>query len=79
MNLEAIYGSNKNFLLNALPHIGSALTGSVEDLLRDVEYIILAQTPNAEQAAILAASGLPSLNLVKSSLDFVPRLAATNE
>ncbi len=79
VNLEAIYGSNKNFLLNALPHIGSALTGSVEDLLQDVEYIILAQTPNAEQAATLAASGLPSLNLVKSSLDFIPRLATTNE
>lgn len=74
VNLEAIYGSNKNFLLSALPHIGSALTGRVEDLVLDVDYIILAQRPNAAHAAVLAASGLPSLDLVKPSLDFVPRV-----
>jgi GDP-mannose 6-dehydrogenase len=79
VNLEAIYGSNKNFLLNALPHIGGALTGRVEDLVLDVEHLILAQTPNEAQAAILAASGLPVLNLVKPSLDFVARLATSNE
>jgi GDP-mannose 6-dehydrogenase len=78
VNLESIYGSNKNFLLNAVPHIGNALTSRVEDLTACAEYLILAQKPAPAHLAVLEASGLPVLDLVGPSLQFVPRQPSSN-
>lgn len=67
IRLDNIYGANRNFILNAIPHIGRLLDNSVEDLLSWASYLVVTQKPSAELAAQITASGLPVLDLVGSS------------
>ena len=69
IRLEEIYGSNRNFILQQIPHIGRLLQPSVDKVLDWADHLIVAQKPSAEIAAQVAASGLPVLDLVGSSLD----------
>ncbi len=48
IQLDAIYGSNQAFLLNALPHIGRSMEKSLEAVLGWAEVIVVTQEPNAE-------------------------------
>jgi len=63
IRLDEIYGSNRNFVMQALPHIGRLMVGTADELLEWGERITVAQKPSAEFAARLQASGLPGLNL----------------
>lgn len=63
IQLDRIYGSNRNFLLSALPHIGSRVDRTLEDLLAWADHIVLTHRPAAEDAARLAHSRLPVLDL----------------
>jgi GDP-mannose 6-dehydrogenase len=67
IRLEEIYGSNRNFILQQIPHIGRLLQPNVEKVLDWADYLIVAQKPTEEMAAKIAASGLPVLDLVGSS------------
>ncbi len=69
IRLEEIYGSNRNFILQQIPHIGRLLQPNVEKVLDWADHLIVAQKPTAEMAAQIAASGLPVLDLVGSSLN----------
>ena len=64
VKIEEIYGTNRNFLLEALPHIGKAMAASLDDLLGWADTLVIAQKPPAEMAERLRASGLPMLDLV---------------
>jgi GDP-mannose 6-dehydrogenase len=68
IQLDEIYGSNRNFILQQIPHIGKLLQPGIEAVLTWADHLILAQKPNQEMAGKIAASGLPVLDLVGSGL-----------
>jgi GDP-mannose 6-dehydrogenase len=63
IQLERIYGSNRDFLLSSIPPIGSRLERTLQDLLAWADYIVLAQRPGTDDAPALSKSGLPILDL----------------
>jgi GDP-mannose 6-dehydrogenase len=63
IQLDQIYGSNRNFVLNAIPHIGKLLQPAIEGVLGWATHLVIAQTPSAEMMARLKSSGLPVINL----------------
>ena len=48
IQLDAIYGANRSFILNAIPHIGKVIQPSFEDLARWADVLVVAQklSPN---------------------------------
>jgi GDP-mannose 6-dehydrogenase len=75
IQLDAIYGSNQAFLLNALPHIGRSMEKSLEKLLTWAEVIVVTQDPNAESKKILASSPVAVINVAAAEPTTVPALA----
>lgn len=65
IKLEEIYGANRQFVLNALPHIGKLLVPSLEDLAGWCDHIVIAQKPSPALDAQLQSSGKPRLDLVR--------------
>jgi len=63
IRIEDIYGSNRNFILNSIPHIGRLMAPSLEDMFGWADQIVLTQKPAAEVAARIRASGLSVLDL----------------
>ena len=64
IRLEEIYGSNRNFALAAIPHIGKLMASSLEEFIGWSARLVIAQKPSPPMAAALDSSGLPALNLV---------------
>ncbi len=64
IQLETIYGSNRNFILESIPHIGRLMAADLNGLLNWADHLVLAQKPNSEVAAKIGKSELPVLNLV---------------
>lgn len=60
IQLDQIYGTNKNFILNAIPHISRLMCATVDELL-DCEQLVVVQKPAREFATKLA--GRPVLDL----------------
>lgn len=63
---DRIYGSNRNYLLMAIPHIGKLFDASLEDMLGWADYLVMAQRASAPYQKIIDASGLPVIDLVNS-------------
>jgi GDP-mannose 6-dehydrogenase len=68
VRLDLIYGSNRNFILNALPHIGRLLFSDLGELLRWCDCIVVAQKPSPQAAHQIASAGKPILNLAAAPL-----------
>lgn len=66
INVDSIYGTNRDFLLNAIPHIGRLMQPGVEAVLEWADHVIVAQRPGAQLAARIRESGRPVLDLVKA-------------
>jgi GDP-mannose 6-dehydrogenase len=66
IQLDALYGSNRNFILQTIPHIGRLMQPALEDLLGWADHLVLAQKQTAATTAKIAASGLPVLDLVNA-------------
>lgn len=64
IQMDRIYGANKNFVLNAVPHIGKLLTGSVDEMLEGCASVIIAQKPTPDAITRIEASGLAVLNVI---------------
>ncbi len=64
IQIDQIYGTNRNFVLNAIPHIGKLLSPSLDELLANSEHVILAQKPTADAITRIQSTGLPVLNVV---------------
>jgi len=64
IQIEAIYGKNRNFVMQAIPHIGRLMCSPLEELLRWAEHVLVAQKPSSEMRERLLASGLPLVDLV---------------
>ena len=63
IRLDLIYGSNRSFILTALPHIGRLLASDLDEVLPWCDCLVVAQKPAPEAAARIAASGKPVLEL----------------
>jgi hypothetical protein len=61
--LDLIYGSNRNFVLNALPHIGRLMAASLEEVLAWCDCLVVTQRPAVEAAGKIAAAGKPVIDL----------------
>ena len=68
IQLDAIYGSNRRFILDVIPHIGRLLDSSLEDTLRWAEYVVVAQKQSTEVCGRLRATGLPVIDLVGTGM-----------
>ena len=66
IQLDLIYGSNRNFLLSALPHVSRWLAGSLEEMLGWARYVVLTQKPSPDAAQRIRSSGLPIIDLVNA-------------
>ena len=71
IQLDTIYGSNRSFLVNSLPHIGRLLAEDLDEMLEWSECVVVAQKPPAETARRIAASGKPVVDLVRASWNTV--------
>lgn len=63
IRLDQIYGTNLNFLLTALPHIGKMMVPRLEELLAWSDQLIVTQKPPADSAVQLNKSGKVALEL----------------
>jgi GDP-mannose 6-dehydrogenase len=68
ISMDSIYGSNRNFILNAIPHIGRLLASDLETILAWADHLVVAQKPDQAMAKRIAGSSLPVLDLVGSKL-----------
>jgi GDP-mannose 6-dehydrogenase len=71
IQLDAIYGSNRNFILQQIPHIGRLLDVSLSQTLEWAEHVVVAQKLSSETEEQIARSGLPVTDLVGPSLAYV--------
>ena len=65
--LERIYGSNRNFVLEAIPHIGRLLCG-LEQILSWADHLVLAQKQNEDVMQMIRESGIPFMPVIEGSL-----------
>ena len=78
IRLDAIYGTNRNFILDSIPHIGRLLTGSLAQILRWADHLVLAQKQTVETLEQIRSSGTPVMALINGSLrSTVPQAAAS--
>jgi GDP-mannose 6-dehydrogenase len=77
IELDAIYGSNRSYLINSLPHIGRLLAPSFRDMLDWCECVVLAQKPGLDAARTIAAAGKPVMDLVRAKA--VPKATCGGE
>jgi GDP-mannose 6-dehydrogenase len=68
IQLDAIYGTNRSFILDTIPHIGRLMHRQLETLLDWADYLVVAQKQSADIARRIQESGLPILDLVGSGL-----------
>ena len=64
IQLDSIYGSNRNFVLRQIPHIGRLLDLSLEDTLGWADQVMVAQRPSAGAWDAIERSGKPVMNLI---------------
>jgi GDP-mannose 6-dehydrogenase len=64
IRLDAIYGANRTFLLDSIPHIGRLLDNRLEETLGWAQYLVVAQKQSGEIAARIRTSGLPVIDLM---------------
>jgi GDP-mannose 6-dehydrogenase len=69
----SIYGSNRNFILETIPHIGRVLTESLDQILGWSDHLILAQRQPPATADRIRESGIPVLDLVNGCFESAPR------
>jgi GDP-mannose 6-dehydrogenase len=67
ISLETIYGTNRNFLLNAIPHVSRLLEPALGELIAWADFLVVAQSPSSDVRAAIAESGLPVLDLVSNA------------
>jgi GDP-mannose 6-dehydrogenase len=68
IRLDEIYGSNRNYILNAIPHIGRLMDSSVDSLLQWADYLVVTQKQTGAIAEAISSSGRPVLDLTKPNI-----------
>lgn len=70
IRLDLIYGSNRNFVLNALPHIGRLMASDLKEVLAWCDCLVVTQKPAIEAAAKIALAGKPVIDLAGTQRSF---------
>jgi len=65
IQMDQIYGSNRDYVLNAIPHIGKLLTSNFEELTGWAQHLVLTQRPSRPWAAEIRGAGKPVLDLAR--------------
>jgi GDP-mannose 6-dehydrogenase len=65
IQMDKIYGSNRDYILSAIPHIGKLLTGGFDELAGWADHLIVTQRPSADLSAQIRSSGKPVLDLAR--------------
>ena len=73
--LDSIYGSNRSFLLDSIPHIGRLLS-SLDRVLAWSDCLVLAQRQDDTVMTHLRESGIPMLALIDGSLQLTEPMGA---
>jgi GDP-mannose 6-dehydrogenase len=73
VRLDVIYGSNRTYILEAIPHIGRLLSGSLDQILGWADHLVVAQKQTGEASERIRASGIPVLMLVNGCFASAPR------
>ena len=68
IQLDNLYGSNKNFLLSAIPHIGRLLQTDVESILTWADTILITQKPSTQMRERLLDSGRPVIDFSSAAM-----------
>ncbi len=68
IRLDAIYGANRRFILEVIPHIGRLLDNRLEETLGWADHLVVTQKQAPEAAAQIVASGLPVLDVAGTKL-----------
>lgn len=64
IRLECIYGSNREYILNSIPHISRLLSSSIAELAAwGADYLVLTQKPSPQVRQELAGAGRPVVDL----------------
>ncbi len=63
IRLSTIYGSNRKFVLDAIPHVGRLMTDTLDELLGWAGHVVVTQRPPGEMAERIRTSGLPVVEL----------------
>jgi len=63
VSMDSIYGSNRNFLLNAIPHIGRLLVSTPDEVTEWADALVITQKPPAAVLGAIEASGLPTIDV----------------
>ena len=65
IQIDQIYGTNRQFVLNAIPHIGRLMVASADEMLAWADHIVVTQKPSPEMRAKIEATGKPILNVAE--------------
>jgi GDP-mannose 6-dehydrogenase len=65
IQMDKIYGSNRDYILNAIPHIGKLLTGDFDELAAWADHLVLTQRPSPALAAKIRGCGKPLLDVAR--------------
>jgi GDP-mannose 6-dehydrogenase len=63
IQLDSIYGANRDFILRTIPHISRVLDKSLEEILGWAEHLVITQKQRPEIMERIQNSGLPGLDL----------------
>jgi GDP-mannose 6-dehydrogenase len=63
IRLDLIYGSNQQFLLKAIPHIGKLMESKLEKVLGWAEFLVITQKPSKDMETILSKATIPIVNV----------------
>jgi GDP-mannose 6-dehydrogenase len=73
IRVDTIHGSNRNYILGAIPHVERLLRESLDEILSWADHLILAQKQPSATADRIRASGIPVLDLVNGCFESAPR------
>jgi GDP-mannose 6-dehydrogenase len=77
IQVDEIYGSNKNFLLQHIPHIHRVMDRTADLTISWADQLIVTQKLNKQLSEKVAASGLPVMDLTDSSLFYIREAACS--
>jgi len=68
IQLDAIYGANRRFILETIPHIGRLLDTTLDQTLVWADHLVITQKQTPGMLARIAAAGKPTLDLTGQQL-----------
>lgn len=68
IQLDNIYGANRNFLLSSIPHVGKLMEPSLDKMLSWADTILITQKPTASMREKILATGKPVIDFSSAAM-----------